>query len=60
MGWCGTVDGLRRQSQCEQHNGKIWKLKPGLANVQMPPIFNTEIEFFQFLGLEYVEPKFRV
>lgn len=59
MGWCGTVDGLRRQSQCEQ-NGKIWKLKSGLANVQMPPVFNTELQFFQFLGLEYVEPKFRV
>ncbi len=59
MGWCGTVDGLRRQSQCEQHD-KIWKLKAGLQNIQMPPVFDTELQFFQFLGLEYVEPKFRV
>ena len=60
MGWCGTVDGLRRQSQCEQHCDKIWKLKAGLQNIQMPPVFDTELQFFQFLGLEYVEPKFRV
>lgn len=59
MGWCGTVDGLRRQSQCDQYD-KIWKLKAGLQNVQLPPVFNTEIEFFQFLGLDFVEPRFRV
>lgn len=58
MGWCGTIDGLRRQSQCDQHD-KIWKLKAGLSNIQMPPAFNTELEFFQFLGLDYVKPEMR-
>lgn len=58
MGWCGTVDGLRRKSQCDQ-NGKVWKLKDGLSHVQLPPAFNTELEFFQFLGLDYVKPEMR-
>ena len=63
MGWCGVDGDLRRQTQCIDHgkgDNHDWKLKAGLQNIQMPPVFDTELQFFQFLGLEYVEPKFRV
>ena len=59
-GWCGTEDGLRLQRECEAtvKEGKTtWKCvadKPTL-----PPIWSSEKEFFEWLGVTYVHPKFR-
>jgi len=58
-GWCGTPDGLRRKAECE-HKSKTWKLKREFAtNPTLPPAFNTEQEFFDFLEIKYVEPSKR-
>jgi DNA polymerase/3'-5' exonuclease PolX len=60
-GWCGTSDGLRLQKECEPtiKDGKTtWKCvadKPTL-----PPVWESEKEFFQWLGVTYVHPKMRV
>ena len=62
LGWCGTKDGLRRQSQCTDHgkDGKHdWRLNKGLRTIDMPPVFDTEESFFKFLEIEYVQPKDR-
>ncbi len=64
MGWCGVQGlGLRKQSQCVDmgKDGKHdWRLKPGLTYVTMPPEFPEEVDFFKFLGMEWVEPRYRV
>jgi len=55
-GFCGTVDGLRKKSECD-HKGKIWKIKPEYKdNPTLPPVFETEIDFFNFLQIEWVLP----
>jgi len=53
LGWVGTKDGLRRESECKPEE-KVWTCtakKPTL-----PPVWNSEKEFFSWLGIEYVEP----
>ena len=59
-GWCGTSQGLRLQSECEAKisNGKTtWKCiaeKPTL-----PPAWGSEKEFFDWLGVNFIHPKYR-
>lgn len=59
-GWVGTPDGLRRQSECQYTKvgtKKTWKcisLTPTL-----PPVWQSEEEFFEWLGVDYVEPRLR-
>ena len=55
-GWVGTSDGLRMKSQCEQV-GKVWRCK--VKNPTLPPFFDTEERFYQFIGREYLAPKYR-
>jgi len=58
QGWAGTVDGLRRKKECD-HKSK-WTIKPEFAvNPTMPPIFNTEAEFFDFLQIPWRPPQNR-
>jgi DNA polymerase/3'-5' exonuclease PolX len=55
-GWCGTDEGLRLQYDCcKAASG--WKItrKEG----QKPPVWQSEQEFFTWLGLEWVEPWLR-
>ena len=55
LGWCGTEDGLRRKVECDRKS--TWKIKPEYKNCPtLPPVFNTEQEFFAFLGIEYLDP----
>ena len=57
QGWCGTEDGLRRIDQCDKKNNK-WKcivLKPIL-----PPEWNSEKEFFDFLDVKMLPPQYRI
>jgi len=59
MGWCGTRDGLRRKKECN-HKSKRWEIKPEYAdNPTKPPVFDTEYDFFDFLGLKWTAPQNR-
>ena len=55
-GWVGTSEGLRREEECEK-KGKTWIVK--FANPTIPPDFPTEEGFFEFLGIDYIEPERR-
>jgi DNA polymerase/3'-5' exonuclease PolX len=57
IGWCGTEQGLRKVDECEKIDDKKWKCvhpKPTL-----PPIWKSEKEFFDWLGLAFLEPSSR-
>jgi DNA polymerase/3'-5' exonuclease PolX len=59
LGWCGTVDGLRRKRECD-HKGSTWKIKPEYKlNPTKPPDFETEESFFEFLKMPWISPKER-
>lgn len=58
IGWAGTEDGLRRKSECVRKS--TWKIKPEYKLCPtLPPVFDTEEKFFNFLGIEYIHPKAR-
>jgi DNA polymerase/3'-5' exonuclease PolX len=61
LGWCGTKDGLRRIDECTgkpyETGGKtktIWTCR--FTHPTLPPEWKTEREFFEWLGVLYVEP----
>ncbi len=61
-GWCGTGEtGLRLQSDCEQIQngdvGKKWRLINRAG--EKPPAWQSEQEFFAWLGLPYTDPVLR-
>lgn len=59
IGWCGTKDGLRRKSECNK-KGRTWELKPEFRGRETkPPVFNTEYDFFDFLGIPWEPPEKR-
>ena len=56
LGWCGTPDGLRRKGECD-HKKASWKIKAEYKqHPTLPPVFNTEEEFFEFLNLKWIPP----
>lgn len=55
-GWRGTEDGLRLDLECISQNS-AWKCIADEPT--LPPVWQTEEEFFQWLGVEYVSPEFR-
>lgn len=66
-GWCGTRDGLRLQKECYQKaigtypDGR--EKKEWICNnpsPTLPPVWENEWEFFQFIGIPWIEPKNRV
>lgn len=57
-GWAGTEDGLRRKTECIHKS--TWKIKPEYkASPTLPPSFNTEEEFFAFIGVAWIPPEER-
>lgn len=57
-GWAGTEDGLRRKDECIKKS--TWKIKPEYKLAPtLPPVFDTEEKFFNFIGVEYIHPKAR-
>lgn len=56
LGWVGTDNGLRRQSQCIKKSGK-WICTA--QDPELPPVWKSEEEFFKWLGLAWVEPDLR-
>lgn len=60
-GWCGSDKGLRLISDCmetKQPDGKSkWTCINGKA--ERPPVWQSEQEFFEWLGITWVHPKYR-
>jgi DNA polymerase/3'-5' exonuclease PolX len=57
MGWCGTKDGLRRISDCMLTNSGVWVIQK--QDGRLPPIWNSEEEFFNWLGIDFIKPEKR-
>lgn len=60
-GWVGTENGLRLMDECDgkkTSDGKmIWTCNT--TTPTLPPVWNSEYEFYEFLNIEYLEPKER-
>ena len=57
LGWRGTADGLRRADQCIK-KGDTWELMKGVRPT-LPPAWKSELEFFESIGMAWVEPEAR-
>ena len=57
-GWCGTVDGLRLKTECIRKS--TWKILPEYKlTPTLPPVFDTEEKFFEFIGAKWIPPQER-
>lgn len=59
-GWCGTDEGLRLQSECENvgmPDKPKWKCRE--VSPTLPPKWQSEEEFFIWLGTNYLPPEKR-
>ncbi len=56
-GWCGTKDGLRLQSECKKNISEKWECITETPT--LPPVWSDEKEFFEWLGVPYLEPEKR-
>lgn len=66
LGWVGTDDGLRLQKECyKKEVGKNSNGFPKLKwicnnpNPTLPPVWQSEIDFFHWLNLQWIEPSKR-
>jgi len=57
LGWVGTPDGLRRIDECysKEVSGKKHWICNSIQPI-LPPVWESEYDFFKFLNLEWVEP----
>lgn len=61
-GWCGCDnEGLRRQDDCERYQDASGKWKWRLSNPEplMPPVWQSEEDFYNWLGIPIIHPKLR-
>lgn len=60
-GWVGTDQGLRRRDDCFEVYNKGGKSKWKVRNHQgeKPPVWQSEQELFQWLGLQWIDPRQR-
>ncbi|QMW06334.1 hypothetical protein H3H32_16310 [Spirosoma foliorum] len=56
-GWCGTHDGLRLINDCEETKSGWKVVRP---NPTLPPAWQSEKEFFDWLGEKWIAPKNRI
>lgn len=58
LGWCGTKDGLRKISDCEapktNESKPIYKCTN--PNPELPPIWESEEHFFEWLNVPFISP----
>lgn len=63
IGWCGSDVGLRMQSQCEGKKGPDgktkWRFNVPKSEEILPPHWKSEQEFFHWLKIRWIEPKYR-
>lgn len=66
VGYCGTEDGLRLIKECYEkiigtypdgREKRTWICNN--PNPTLPPVWQDEVEFFRFINVPWVEPKFR-
>ena len=57
LGWVGTPDGLRLQKECTQIG--VNKYKCICHEPTLPIRWTSEEHFFEWLGMKWIEPKFR-
>jgi len=55
-GWCGTTDGLRLIKECNQDAHGKWTLKTNIHNPTLPPVWQSEEDFFKWLFVQYLPP----
>lgn len=55
-GWCGTDSGLRMRRECEEA-GSTWKCI--VPNPVLPPVWQSEEAFFEWLGIDWISPEKR-
>lgn len=62
IGWVGTSEGLRAETECvgskDPSTGKV-KWRCMAKNPTLPPAWQTEQEFFSWLGVQFVPPSIR-
>lgn len=60
-GWCGSNKGLRKISDCIEIKGSDGKSKWNCvkANAELPPVWQSEEQFFEWLGIKYLPPNRR-
>lgn len=60
QGWCGTEAGLRRIDECINTGTKETpKYKCTALNQTQPPVWQSEEEFFDFIGVKWIKPEYR-
>jgi DNA polymerase/3'-5' exonuclease PolX len=57
LGWVGTENGLRRETECINKNGK-WTCVS--INPLLPPIWESEKDYFRWSRIPYIEPEKRI
>ncbi len=57
IGWVGTDQGLRRREDCLENGDDHWKIIN--PDPELPPIWQSEKEFFEWIQVKYLEPQFR-
>lgn len=60
-GWCGSDVGLRKMSDCIEIKTPDGKSKWKCVNPQaeLPPVWNSEEEFFNWINVKWIEPALR-
>lgn len=61
-GWCGSDIGLRRIEDCDGivdklTNKRKWYCR--IPNAELPPVWESEKHFFDWIEVPYVQPRFR-
>lgn len=56
-GWVGTEHGLRRIEDCKKIGEHSWRLVN--PNGMKPPLWTSEADFFEWLGVTYLDPRLR-
>lgn len=56
-GWVDTCHGLRKLKDCRRNSNGKWELVNYAG--ERPPPWSSELEFYEWLGIPYLEPQFR-
>jgi len=58
-GWCGVNGDLRLIKECDKLPDGKWVLRTDIKHPTLPPIWPSEEDFFRWLLIQYIEPKYR-
>jgi len=62
LGWCGSDHGLRRETDCipiKDAKGNITSWRCIKPDGELPPAWQSEEEFFSWIGIKWIDPRFR-